>query len=214
MCIYMFSFSPYSSLLLIILHFTDESVGYRITCNLFLDTRLLVSYNTVTRCMYSILIGHFDDVLDRIVPRLLIAKDYAFQPQLLPFIMADKCVTHIQSSVSNCWSDFKPIRRTLGCDEYFVLDEDLDDVPDITGMPRKLTAISQSIGDGTVWLKSTSQLIAFVSELAEKHDMLIPVDVAAEMRDRLRLMECSCNTIAEDSEALKESLQALVQMVK
>ncbi|KAF2123925.1 hypothetical protein P153DRAFT_371243 [Dothidotthia symphoricarpi CBS 119687] len=174
---------------------------------------LWLSRNPTTRTMFSILASNDPFTLDSIVQELLAAKSFAFQPYLLPFIVTGNKLQGLAGHFNRLSKDFQSISHILGSDEYFVPMLDQTEGPNMTDMPRKLTAMATALGGIVITLEAFQDTIDFVEDQLEKHSRLGPMDVVAEMRHRLGVIRFKHGDMRKRSEAMKDTVQVQVQMV-
>jgi hypothetical protein len=157
--------------------------------------------------------GYDAGVLAEFHKALLQMRSFAHEALLLPFIYTAVTLDRALSSYyATPWDDYLKITRTLGCDLYYDA-EMVEALPDISSMPRTLAALSYVTADETSLQKPTAAHIAFVIELANESAIMDPGGFGDEIRDRLHIMARRCEQLKLDVERMRESVQAMTQLV-
>ncbi|KAF2825367.1 hypothetical protein CC86DRAFT_456555 [Ophiobolus disseminans] len=187
--------------------------GLRLGSLRTLRATLALSHSPSTRQTFAIVYSTSTYTMNRIFSALLASKEHAYQPHLLPFIYTAQ---HLQ-----CLEDFfrglpageyYSIMRTLGADSYHEREE-RPTPPDLTDMPRTLTALTRMTADVASVKETIGQQIELVTKWAEEFPKLEDGKEDVAMRERLRLMGQYCEQVGLDVREMSETIQAMVQMV-
>ncbi|KAH7348240.1 hypothetical protein BKA66DRAFT_576155 [Pyrenochaeta sp. MPI-SDFR-AT-0127] len=150
--------------------------------------------------------------VNAILEKLSSAKKYAYQPALIPLLMTDMALTSLKDFSSKTYQDFLPVRESMGCNLYFNPVSKYT-APDLSEMPRRLTALANAGASNSASLLATSVVIncldrQLAEQQHERNDALV-----VKMRDHLALMQQVVDGTRRRNDYLKESVQAQVQMV-
>ncbi|RYN24238.1 hypothetical protein AA0114_g12794 [Alternaria tenuissima] len=173
---------------------------------------LAISYDRSTCSTYGICYGIETTNINALLDKLSVAKQYAYQAFLVPLLMTDMALTELQDFSSKTYQDFLPVREAMGCNLYFN-PESKYTAPDLSEMPRKLTALANAGASNSASLLATKAVIDCLDTQLEKEQLNNDEDLIVRMRDHLTLMREVVDGTKRRNDYLKESVQAQVQMV-
>jgi hypothetical protein len=156
---------------------------------------LAISYDRSTCSTYGICYGIETTNINALPDKLSVAKQYAYQAFLVPLLMTDMALTELQDFSSKTYQDFLP-------------------APDLSEMPRKLTALANAGASNSASLLATKAVIDCLDTQLEKEQLNNDEDLIVRMRDHLTLMQEVVDGTKRRNGYLKESVQAQVQMVQ
>lgn len=174
---------------------------------------LAISYDRSTCSTYGICYGIETTNINALLDKLSVAKQYAYQAFLVPLLMTDMALTELQDFSSKAYQDFLPVREAMGCNLYFN-PESKYTAPDLSEMPRKLTALANAGASNSASLLATKAVIDCLDTQLEKRQLNNDEDLIVRMRDHLTLMREVVDGTKRRNDYLKESVQAQVQMVQ
>ncbi|KAJ4292010.1 hypothetical protein N0V90_009909 [Kalmusia sp. IMI 367209] len=115
---------------------------------------------------------------------------------------------------SNTYRDFNPVREAMGTNLYFK-PMDMRGAPDLTEMPRRLTALANATASNCSSLRGVANTIdcmdSFLKRMSSKDGQEAAIFCVFE--DRLRLLRQIVQSTLRRNDYLSESVQAQVQMV-
>lgn len=174
-----------------------------------------ISYHFGTRTTYTLCHRLQNRYKGRFLRRVKACAASGFHPYLLPLILARLSTEQFDEHISEMRADFLSIQKTMGTNVYF-LPEDVDESPDLTEMPRKLTAIANAVA---VTAGKTQQIIRGIDYLGvqlrgfeHRHGDGKEDKVVAQMKDELAMTQSRLAASAYISDWLAQSVQAHVQM--
>ncbi|KAH7077786.1 hypothetical protein BKA63DRAFT_601836 [Paraphoma chrysanthemicola] len=173
---------------------------------------LAVSYDRSTRSTYGICFGIESTNINALLSKLHFAQEHAHQPFLVPLLMTDMALAGLQDFSSKTYHDFLPVREAMGCNLYFN-PESRYTAPDLSDMPRKLTALANAGASNSASLSATKAVINHLDRQLEEEQLRKDGDLIVRMRDYLTLMREVVDGTKRRNDYLKESVQAQVQMV-
>lgn len=173
-----------------------------------------IAHNSSTKTTYAVCYGPDRTDKTAFLARLKRAKNDAFQPFLAPLIMTDLTLAGLERFSHTIYDDHIPVREAMGCNMYFQLAQDYV-APDLTEMPRRLTALANAVASNTSAMLHTAGVIEHMSEQIEQSHDVDDAEAAliVQMRDRLMLMRQIVANTKRRNEYIKESVKAQVQMV-
>jgi hypothetical protein len=192
---------------------TNAGFMLRFMYSLPFKCTLAVSHNRSTRTTYAICFGIEKPHVNSFLGKLAAAKEQAYQPCLIPILMTDMALTGLQDFSSRTYDDFLPVREAMGCNLYFN-PESKYTAPDLTDMPRKLTALLNVGASNTASLLATRVVIDCLDTQLKDEQRYQDGELIVRMRDHLTLMREVVDGTKRRNDYLKESVQAQVQMVQ
>jgi hypothetical protein len=174
---------------------------------------LAVTHDRSTGSTYGICYGIDTVNINSFLSKLSVAKEHAHQAFLVPLLMTEMALTGLGDFSSNTYHDFLPVREAMGCNIYFN-PESKYTAPDLSGMPRKLTALANAGASNSAALLATSVIMGCLDKQLEKEQLYKDKELVVQMRDHLTLMREIVDGTKRRNDYLKESIQAQVQMVR
>lgn len=174
---------------------------------------LAVSHDRSTSNTYGICFGIGNTHINAFLDRLSAAKEHAHQAFLVPLLMTDMALTGLQAFSSKTYQDFLPVREAMGCNIYFNLASKYTS-PDLSEMPRKLTALANAGASNNASLLATGVVIDYLDGQLEQEQLEKGEVLIVKMRDHLTLLREVVNNTRRRNDYLKESVLAQVQMVR
>ncbi|KAJ4378010.1 hypothetical protein N0V83_000840 [Neocucurbitaria cava] len=152
-----------------------------------------------------------------LISRLQQSQNHAFQPELAPICILDLAVIRLRTFCYDTYSDFLPIREAMHTNLYYSPAQDFQ-LPELTDMPRKLTALINAAAGSTGAIQGTLEILQSLDRRLQEtqqqqqsqSDELV---VVVEMRDYLAFLQQTLEGTRRKNEYLKESVQGIVQMV-
>jgi hypothetical protein len=178
---------------------------------------LTVTHDSTTNTTYALIFGIETSHITAFLTRLKLLKHHAYQPYLIPVIITSLALTRLEHFSSVLYEDYPPLREELNCNLYFLPAHGYKP-PDVTEMPRKLTALANAIASNTASITATSITVDVLDEqlglLKMRDDDVEGRALVLHMRDLLRHMRQVTANTRRRNEYVKESVQAQVQMVR
>lgn len=177
---------------------------------------LAISHDYATRSTYGICFGIDNIHINTFIHRLQLAQQHGHNAFLIPLLMTDMALTGLQDFSSKTYQDFLPVREAMGCNLYFNPASKYT-APDLSDMPRKLTALTNAGASLSASLLATGiitdTLDAQLGSQQHRKDFEKDEEVIVRIRDDLTRMREIVNGTQRKNEYLKESVQARAQMV-
>jgi hypothetical protein len=174
---------------------------------------LAVSHDRSANSTYGICFGIDTNNIDAFLKKLNVTKEHAYQPCLVPLLMTDMALTRLEDFSSQTYQDFLPVREAMGCNLYLNPSSKYT-APDLSDMPRRLTALANASASNSASLSATGVVIDCLDKQLEGEQLHKNGDLTVKMRDYLTLMREVVNGTKRTNDYLKESVQAQVQMVR
>jgi hypothetical protein len=174
---------------------------------------LAVSHDSSTRSTYGICFGIDTTNINALLSQLHATKEHAYQAFLVPLLMTDMALDGLQDFSSKTYHDFLPVREAMGCNLYFN-PESTYTAPDLSEMPRKLTALANAGASNSASLSATKAIISCLDKQLAEEQLEKDGELIVRMRDHLTLMLEVADGTKRRNDYLKESVQAQVQMVQ
>lgn len=177
---------------------------------------LIVTHDITTRTTFALCWGAGPSEIDTFLSRLLLDKEYAFQPYLTSHIITDIALMRLERFSWNAYSDFLGVREAMGCNLYFHPPPKYE-APDVTEMPQRLTALANALASNTASVTAQLQVVECLEkqlrlhgtgEYGSKGNALM-----VGMRDQLESNRQVIKNTKRRNDYVKESVQAQVQMV-
>ena len=190
-------------------------------------SHLAVTHDNTTRTTHAVCYGMDELKIRVLLDYLSAAKGLAFQPYLIPFVTTEIALTDLERFSDRTYQDFLPVRETMGCNLYFhsyqmhqssEASASTYKTPDLTEMPRKLTALLNALASNTTSVSAHALVVECLDEQIQRYNCMNRTDAESilyvRMRDRLDLMRQVIKNTRRRNDYVKESVQAHVQMVK
>jgi hypothetical protein len=174
---------------------------------------LAISHDRSTCSTYGICFGIDTFHIQTFLGKLSAAKEHAYQASLVPLLMTDMALTGLEDFSSKTYHDFLPVREAMGCNLYFN-PESKYTAPDLSEMPRRLTALANAGASSSASLLATSVVIDCLDKQLEEEQLEKNEELIVRMRDHLTLLRQVVDGTKRRNDYLKESVQAQVQMVQ
>lgn len=111
-----------------------------------------------TRTTFGVCFGIEQAHTKPLISRLQQSQNYAFQRELAPMRILDLAVTRLRTFCYDTYSDFLPIREATRTNLYYSPAQDFQ-LPELTDMPRKLTALINAAAGSTGAIHGTLEIL-------------------------------------------------------
>ncbi|KAF2443081.1 hypothetical protein P171DRAFT_522732 [Karstenula rhodostoma CBS 690.94] len=176
---------------------------------------LMITHDRNSNTTYAVCFGIASEHANKLIARLEESQAYAFSPLHVAFLLSDIALQDLEQFSTNTYYDFVSVREAMGTNLYSLSEDRLARAPDLSDMPRRLTALANALASNCSSLNGVSD-IADAMESYWKDSPPDPNHDTADIdmfADQLSLMRQIIKSALRRNEYVKESVQAQVQMV-
>jgi hypothetical protein len=172
---------------------------------------LAISHDSSTSSTYGICFGINTTEINALFSQLHVEKEHAYQAFLVPLLMIDMALDGLHEFSLKTHQDFLPVREAMGCNIYFN-QESKYTAPDLSEIPRKLTALANTGASNSAPLSATKAIINCLDKQRAEEQLEKDGELIFRMRNYLTLMQEVADGTKRRNDYLKGSVQAQVQM--
>ncbi|OAG01400.1 uncharacterized protein CC84DRAFT_1262488 [Paraphaeosphaeria sporulosa] len=176
---------------------------------------LIITHDRNTNATYAVCFGIASEHANRLVARLEESQSYASSPIHVALLLSDIALEDLEQFSTSTYCDFVSVREAMGTNLYSLAEERVARAPDLTDMPRRLTALANALAsncsslNGVVDIVDTMELY---SKDFQKSSTCETSDIVT-FADRMVLMRQTIRSALRRNEYVKASVEAQVQMV-
>ena len=179
----------------------------------------MLTHNLTTTTTHAICFDIDADHAYRLVTLLEATRAQASSPLHAAFLLADIALADLELFSTSTYGDFVSVREAMGTNLYALNAFRVARSPDLSDMPRRLTALANATASNSSSFKGVSGILDAIetfSKSTERDSVEAGRCSRAEADvfiDRVAFMRQIVDSALRRNEYIKDSVQALVQMV-
>lgn len=176
---------------------------------------LLITHNRDNNTTYAVCCGIAPEHADRLLASLRESQSYAFSPLHVAFLLSDLALEDLERFSLGIYCDFGSVRTAMGTNLYSLAEDHFPRAPQLSDMPRRLTALANALACNCSSLSVVSDIVDTMALYFQGFSERSECDTAyrIEFLDRLTLMRQIIRNSLRRNGYVEESVQAQVQMV-